>query len=54
MLPEMIAQIVLESLKLLNWQLTNLPPDKAAAAAERFDAFWAFWQRWMPKPPTEA
>lgn len=40
MLPDTIALIVLENLKLLNWQLANLPPEQRAAAAVRFDAVW--------------
>lgn len=54
MLPvEIIAAIVLEALKLVNWQLTNLPKDKAAEAAARFDDIVKFWTQWMPKPPVQ-
>ncbi len=49
---ELVAGIILEALKLLNWQLANLPKDKAEAAATRFDETVAFWTRWMPKAPT--
>ena len=51
MLPETIAQIVLEILKLVNWRLEHLPPEVAIQAALKAEADLDFWRQWMPKPP---
>lgn len=53
MLPDTIALIVLEILKLVNWRLEHLPPDVAAKAAADAQADLDFWRRWLPKPPDE-
>lgn len=48
---EIIAAILVEALKMVNWQLANLPKDKAEAAAVRFDNIVKFCTQWAPKPP---
>lgn len=42
MLPDVIGGILWEALKMLNWQLANLPKEQAEAAAARFDKVVAF------------
>lgn len=44
---EIVAAIILESMKLLNWQLSNLPKEQAAEAAARFDHIFAWTTQWM-------
>ena len=49
MLPELIAQIIIESLKLVNWRLQHATPDQAEKIMERWEATESFWTKFLPK-----